>query len=1018
MATLGANAIVQKYGLTYAGGGFGWMTLGVGLLAVGGLVDGKMMQGLFGSGRSQWTPPRLVGLPVQSGESGQPRIWAIGRRLRVPVHTAWQSSKTITQRAGGGLKAPASGNMNRVLVDCALAVNDRETQRITQLIGQGSMIFWTERSIVFVRTSGMTVSESGGQLVLAMVDTFEPDWTEKFEADDLVTLRGFVTISGPSINFTGYWRVVSATAHTASTPSTLTLAPYSGQSLVGLNSTAGTPSSPAEVIRADASVVSHTCSFVSDSITAEPHTLVVSPSYGTAPNAIFQGGDKVRLQGFGGGASVLNGIELTVLSASATTLSIDVRAIYLGGGAVAGPSAGTSTNAAIVTFWSTSTFSTGMFPVGFVPADHFYRGTLTQDPDATIEAVEGVGDVSAYRGIAYQVLDDWDVTAFGGQVPAQLEAIIDPDQALTWADAFLLVAVRCGIPENAVDTSGVYADPFEGFYIRGPQPGAQSLQSLLLAAQVATQERNGVLCFFAIPNADVVRIQNGATFSDFVIGSNGDKLQFGDPTPEDLPTSVGVRHQDPDNYYADGYQFHGLRHPSAAGDENRQEVDLSNVVLTRKQAANLAATLMRRAYVNSREVSLELSAAYLHVLENDLLTVTDDDGNDHTIRVTRREIGSNYLVRIVGVIEDVDLDVSGSPAQPAAGNTTPPPTQLAPIVGRVLDMPPLRDVDGRTPALLLAAGPVAGGNWAGCSVHRSVDAGANWNQVGTIGQVASVGTTTDTLDAATPSEALGSSTLTWDASGSVTVEFDAQGLLPLATSTESSVQQGVNWLLLDSGNGDLEVIGARDVTQNTATNYTFSHLLRGLRGTIAGCANDRAPGASVTVVSFLPDLGGLVLDSAGVAGSPVQEFRFVPPGADVTDVASVPITATWRNCRPFPVRDVTKTINGTTSVRFEVDHWSRAATPPGTVGPYPLDESYETYRFDLWNASRTAIVYRRTITAVGTGARSLRDKWVDFTAAEVNAAVAGYTLGPGETFWIDVVQVGDFGESPSNLQEL
>lgn len=48
----------------------------------------------------------------------------------------------------------------------------------------------------------------------------------------------------------------------------------------------------------------------------------------------------------------------------------------------------------------------------------FYFGTSTQLPDSTIEAVEGAGQVSAFRDIAYFVVENDDVTDGGGAVPS------------------------------------------------------------------------------------------------------------------------------------------------------------------------------------------------------------------------------------------------------------------------------------------------------------------------------------------------------------------------------------------------------------------------------------------------------------------------------------------------------------------------------------------------------------------------------------------------------------------------
>lgn len=53
----------------------------------------------------------------------------------------------------------------------------------------------------------------------------------------------------------------------------------------------------------------------------------------------------------------------------------------------------------------------------------FYFGTRTQMPDSTIEAKEGAGEVSAFRDLAYIVVENDDVTNGGGAIP-NYEAVV------------------------------------------------------------------------------------------------------------------------------------------------------------------------------------------------------------------------------------------------------------------------------------------------------------------------------------------------------------------------------------------------------------------------------------------------------------------------------------------------------------------------------------------------------------------------------------------------------------------
>ncbi len=58
-----------------------------------------------------------------------------------------------------------------------------------------------------------------------------------------------------------------------------------------------------------------------------------------------------------------------------------------------------------------------------------YRGTANQLPDPLIEAIEGAGNVPAYRGTAYVVIEDFQLAAFGNRVPQFSFEVVRPSQS-------------------------------------------------------------------------------------------------------------------------------------------------------------------------------------------------------------------------------------------------------------------------------------------------------------------------------------------------------------------------------------------------------------------------------------------------------------------------------------------------------------------------------------------------------------------------------------------------------------
>jgi hypothetical protein len=92
-----------------------------------------------------------------------------------------------------------------------------------------------------------------------------------------------------------------------------------------------------------------------------------------------------------------------------------------------------------------------------------HRGGADQMPDALIEAVEGQGQVPAYRGLAYVVFEDLDLSPFGNRVPQFSFEVVRPARSrasaeLVPAPAELLrsVAMIPGTGEYALSTTPVH----------------------------------------------------------------------------------------------------------------------------------------------------------------------------------------------------------------------------------------------------------------------------------------------------------------------------------------------------------------------------------------------------------------------------------------------------------------------------------------------------------------------------------------------------------------------------------
>lgn len=1096
---------MASVGVAGAAAAYSWNPfLAAGAIAVASYLDQQFLYpAILGDGKEQARPKPLIGLPTTTNTPGSPRVWALGRRVRIPAHIMYQSEKEREDTISGP-KGGVAGQIKRVFADVGLSINDRKTAKLTQLIANGQLIYWRDKNLVRVTTDqmtssfvtttvhtgtvaagstttqinstvgGMTVNTYGlnyrwlqitsgplaGQarainsntatqftvdwafggvpgvgvnysviekrLVMTMNSKYEPDFADYFEVGDFVNLEGFT--STPNLSHLGrspytqksWWRVYDVQPHT-STASTITLEAVIGQDIGPMTSvTAGSSFVPGSIAREDtywlgSATFETWASYQGEVLEGSNTTQRTRISKQARRWLAATDNPIVRLVNYptAGYSSPIYNARYTFTQT--LPISETIRIVQALPGSIAIRCAN---NTGVIEKWNEQGYEGRMFVSN--PGDWFYQGTDQQIENGIILKTKNTGQVPGYRGLAYQMLEQWDLsTYFGNQVPPIVEAIIEPDALMTIPQAILEICERAQSQDLKFDTQGVNVAPFEGYWTQGAIPTVTALQPLLTAYQIAAQERNDTLVFFNIENADVVQIENGATFSDLGVQSGadtpfaGDKIKITQRDVADLPTSIGITHQDPDQQYAQGYQHFKQRQPSPLPSANEQNVNLDNIVLSRKQARNLAGTIMRRAWVNATALEFQLPVAYMELLENDLVTLTNDDGQDFTARIIRREVGNNFVVNVYAVVEDVALAVRGSPVQGPSdiviGVNNP-----TDVTARILDIPPLVDGDAFVPGYYVGGSSPA---WQGAIVYESRDGGSNWTQVATLNTQCGMGTTTTSLASGTPGDGIGS--IVYDTSNSFTVAVDNVGPLGFLVSvTEPDVEAGVNWMLVQDG-ANWEILGARDVTDNGNGTYTFSYLLRGLRGTYDSATTTKAVGSKVTFLYSARLLGALQFVPVNLSAASLPttiQVKVVASGQALIDVTAETVTLDCWNARPMPGKLFTTELDvGTYDRTFVFENWTRLQTPVGSGGPFNLDESFEGYRVRIYNPSGTTLMRTKTISSQSTGTNRIRgDRSVPYPAAEQTAD--GYTPGALTTFKVERMELGDFGEGRSWME--
>jgi hypothetical protein len=314
-------------------------------------------------------------------------------------------------------------------------------------------------------------------------------------------------------------------------------------------------------------------------------------------------------------------------------------------------------------------FDTAMFPDGGVT---WYPGTDNASASPVIEAVEGVGNVEAYRGVAYAVFENLIVNDFGNRIPnitaiwenvglgrtpgtyTYKHAIADLLDRSLGGDEYDLTGLdvvvgssTVGVPEGNIYDS---APKISGFFVRGPQEPTKMMQPLFMARQMIAQEKAGVLHFMLRKNAETVTIDP----DDLAAHEHGAEypsaFTMRDDAESSVPSNLEIKFIDEDR---DLQQGHERERTASHVFEDVRVIELP-ITMTSDDARDLALSHLWTLHANRRKVGpFFLPPRYLHLAEGDRVEVPIG-GETWTALVTKVDRGENLLLEVEGMIEEED----------------------------------------------------------------------------------------------------------------------------------------------------------------------------------------------------------------------------------------------------------------------------------------------------------------------------------------------------------------------------
>lgn len=540
-----------------------------------------------------------------------------------------------------------------------------------------------------------------------------------------------------------------------------------------------------------------------------------------------------------------------------------------------------------------------------------YPGSESQTADPTMQASLGASNTPAYRGTAYCVIQNMDLTDFGQRIPSfQFEVDNGP---VFVSDAISDLIRYSGVPVSAIDVSAASAITLQGLVESNQSASIDTINPLLLAYNLDLIDVDGYLRLVARGGA-VTTTVNALDYGTDLGNKQQTVTQYSRTRLMrwDLPGTYQITYHDVNANYETGMQ---QDHRQLGNVQNIVQLDLTGLTLDANSAKVVASTQLDYSWTEQDSFEFYLPWKYINIAPADILSIPLKDGGYARVRVTEMELALEGLLHIYAVLDGAQNATQVLGGSSGSGPTLPPSIGI-PTVWTQWSGYEVQDVDQAYPGIYIAAAAENGDTrWRGCTVYYSLD-GTNYVAGPTITSPSAFGVTTTALGSG------GAVAGSFDTTNTVGVDLTASWGA-LASVSESEVLGGQNHALI----GD-EIVGAATDTLTGAYLYTLSDIRRGERSTaMTGHASGErfiAISPAISRINFTPDQ----------VGSTVY-LKCLSPGQALTDVTAQTcvILAATPTALQTQVNGLTTTVSGISVVPNWLSTpqvlWSAQTVPAG-----------------------------------------------------------------------------------------
>lgn len=505
-----------------------------------------------------------------------------------------------------------------------------------------------------------------------------------------------------------------------------------------------------------------------------------------------------------------------------------------------------------------------------------YLGSASQAADSTISAAVGAGDTPAYRGTAYIVFNDFDLTRFGNVIP-QINVEVETAAEVTLEEVLEDLSAYAGIAASRVDFSAVAGIIVRGFVAPSESPVTAAFEALEQAYLFDLVEVDGGLTAVPYGSGSV----EDYDAEEFGLEGDEDYVSLTATQAAEVPRSLEVRYQ------AESIDFQPATQSARFGHsaEDAPSLDVA-AVLSNDEAATLALIELARQHVQRLAGSTNVLPWALRHAPGDLIRLTWLSGEVRTFKIASLALRGDGAIAL-SLVEDDPAIYSLTATGQAPPGSSSGLTEAGDLVYEARgQLPQLADSHNNAflpgPLVYLWAGRERNG-WSGLQFGNGDDYLSQ--QAGFSPQLVRV---PSTIGATTSSLAAAAAFNVWDETSTVDVQLTSGALV---SRTNLEVYNGANLCLIGT-----ELISFRTATLLSPGVYRLSGLLRGRKGTEAEGGSLRASGADFLLIEPLPFAGAEGYAAAlsaptyvnrltgGASAADTTEFRLTEGAALIADI--------------------------------------------------------------------------------------------------------------------------------------